>query len=465
MKKRLYAVVMAAGLGTRMKSGTAKVLHPILGRPMLGYVLEALRGLRPETVAVVVGHQAERVRGAFADRKGLRFAVQERQLGTADAFRAGLNGLGRPTGTILVLSGDMPLLTSAGLRSFLAAHRRRKAHLTIGTFVTGNPGAYGRIVKDDRDAVTGIVEYKDATPRQRAIREVNGGVYAIEPVVLPLLGRIRRANRAGEYYLTDLVGLAVEAGLRVRAREMSEEDLMGVNSRAQLEAASRVLRRRIAERHMEAGVTILDAEAAFIAPGTRIGADTVVYPGVHIEGRCRIGSGCTLLPGVRLVDSVVGDGVTIKDSCLIESSRIGPGCSVGPFAHLRPGSVLEKNVKVGNFVELKKARLGEGTKAGHLSYLGDAVLGRDVNVGAGTITCNYDGKNKHRTRVGDGVFIGSDTQMVAPVRVGRGAYVGAGSTVVSDVPAGALAVSRARQRNIEGWVERKKAGGGKGGGK
>jgi len=457
--KKTFGVVMAAGLGTRMKSDQAKVLHRVLGVPMVSYALDALRGAGAKKTAVVVGHQAERVKAALAPRPDMVFSIQAEQRGTADAFRAGLRGLGRPDGTILVVSGDMPLLDARTLRTFLSSHRRKKSQLTIGTFVTERPGAYGRVLKDAKGAVTGIVEFKDATEAQKAIREVNGGIYAVEPVVLPLLGKIQAKNRAGEYYLTDLVGLAVQAGLRVRSHELSEEDLMGVNSRVELERVSRILRRRIARQWMDAGVTVMDPETTTIPPGMKIGRDTVIYPGVILEGVCRIGKSCVLYPGVRILDSTLADGVEIKDSSLIEESKIGSGCAVGPFAHLRPGSVLKENVKVGNFVELKKAQLGAGTKASHLSYLGDAVLGRNVNVGAGTITCNYDGKKKHVTTIGDGVFVGSDTQIVAPVRVGRGAYIGAGSTVVSDVPADALAVSRVRQRNVEGWARRKKKSG------
>jgi len=435
-----------------MRSDKAKVLHELLGHPMLWYPLNALRGLKPDHISVVVGHQGDRVQSIFSGWSELIFSTQKEQKGTADALKTGLKPIAGSFDRVLVLNGDMPLIRKETLASLLSSHRSGRYSLTVGTFTTAQPGGYGRVVRNPEGGLAAIVEDRDATGEQRLINEVNGGVYVIERSVLGLLDKIRPANKAGEYYLTDMVGLAVKAGLRVGGCMVDEEDLTGVNSRSELTEASEILRGRIADTLMASGVTVMHPGTAFVDPEARVGRDTIIYPNVIIEGPCRVGRGCVIHSGVRLVDSRVGDSVALRDSSLIEESRIGSGCSIGPFAHIRPGSVLKNNVKVGNFVELKKAELGSGTKASHLSYIGDAVIGRDVNVGAGTITCNYDGKNKHRTSVGDSVFIGSDTQLVAPVRVGKGAYIGAGSTVTSDVPAGSLAISRVRQRNIKGWA-------------
>jgi len=458
--KRFAGVVLAAGLGTRMRSETAKVMHPILGRPMLTYPLAALRQLKPSKISVVIGHQGDLVEAAFNGQPDLVFGRQIAMEGTADAFKTGLTALRNLDldGAILVLNGDMPLVRKETLQTLFAAHGRgtSKNSLTVGTFITDVPGSYGRILRNKQDRITGIVENKDASAEQRLIREVNGGIYLIEPEVLSLIDKIRPKNAAGEYYLTDIVALAAKAGFKVGGCMVGQEDLMGVNSRRELAEAADVLRLRIISGLMDSGVSVMHPESTFIHPDVKIGRDTIIYPNVIIEGSCRIGDGCTLYPGVRLVNAAIGKGVVIKDSSLIEESRVGDGCFVGPFAHLRPGSLLKKDVKVGNFVELKKTVLESGSKAMHLSYLGDASIGKNVNIGAGTITCNYDGINKNKTTIGEGAFIGSDTQLIAPVRIGKGAYVGAGSTVTSDVPSEALAVSRSKQQNIKGWAKKRK---------
>ncbi len=462
--KRFVSVVLAAGLGTRMRSEIAKVMHPILGRSMLTYPLAALRQLKPSKISVVTGYQGDLVEAAFNGPPDLVFGRQKALNGTADAFKTGLAALRKLdalepfSSAILVLNGDMPLVRKETLQSLFAAHGKgtSKNSLTVGTFITDIPGSYGRILRNKQDRITGIVENKDASAPQRLIREVNGGIYLIEPEVLSLIDKIRPKNAAGEYYLTDIVALAAKAGFKVGGCMVGQEDLMGVNSRRELAEAADVLRLRIISGLMDAGVSVMHPESTFIHPDVKIGRDTIIYPNVTIEGSCRIGDGCTLYPGVRLVNAVIGKGVVIKDSSLIEESRIGDGCFVGPFAHLRPGSLLKKNVKVGNFVELKKTVLENGSKAMHLSYLGDASIGKNVNIGAGTITCNYDGINKNQTTICEGAFIGSDTQLIAPVRIGKGAYVGAGSTVTSNVPPGDLAVSRSKQRNIKGWAKKRK---------
>ncbi len=452
----LDVLVLAAGRGTRMRSRRAKVLHDMAGRPLLQYVLEAARALRPERLTVVVGHQARAVRAA-ADGLADRFVLQDEPRGTGHAVLRAARALRREA-DVLILSGDVPLVRPRTLRALVAHHRRQGAALTVLTAELERPAGYGRIVRDGDGRVCTIVEERDATPEQRAIREVNTGIYVAR--VAALLGALRRLkpdNRQGEYYLTDaLHELARQGALVCAVRHDDPEEVQGVNTRAELAQAARRLYARKAESLQNEGVTVLDPGRTWVDPRARIGRDTILYPGVILEGATVLGEGCVIYPGVRIVDSVLGKGVVVRDHTLIAQSRIADGARVGPFAHLRPGSELGREVHIGNFVELKMARLGRGAKANHLAYLGDAEVGAGSNIGAGTITCNYDGKRKHRTVLGRRVFIGSDTQLVAPVRVGDGAYVGAGSTVTQDVPAGALALSRSPQVNIRGWVARRK---------
>jgi bifunctional UDP-N-acetylglucosamine pyrophosphorylase/glucosamine-1-phosphate N-acetyltransferase len=439
----LTVLVLAAGVGKRMTSQRIKLLHPVAGRPMVVWVLQAARALRPARLITVVGHQGEDVREATRDLTDV-FVDQREPLGTGHAVLQAAPRL-RGTGPVLILNGDLPTLRPATLRKAVSAHRASGAALTVVTCEVENPSGYGRIVRDDRGRVRRIVEHRDAQRAERKIREINCGVYCARiSKLLPVLKELRPDNAQGELYLTDAVHKLLERGEEVAAfLHADAEEVLGVNDRNDLARAGRTLHARKADR-------------TWIDPRARIGQDSVVYPNVIVEGPCRIGRECTLRSGVRLVDSAVGDGVEIKEYSVLTDSRIGDGCAVGPFAHLRPGSVLEAGVKVGNFVEVKKSRLAEGTKASHLSYLGDADIGAGSNIGAGTITCNYDGAHKHPTRMGRGVFVGSDTQLVAPVSIGDGAYVGAGTTVTKDVPAGALAISRAPQTNLEGWAERRK---------
>jgi bifunctional UDP-N-acetylglucosamine pyrophosphorylase/glucosamine-1-phosphate N-acetyltransferase len=454
----LHLVILAAGKGTRMKSAAPKVLHRVAGLPMVEHVLRAAAPLHARTTVVVVGYEADRVRQALAGWPGLRFALQEPQLGTGHAVLQAAPALAGARGTLLVLSGDVPLLRPATLAALVARHREQGAAMTVLTALVERPDGYGRIVRDEAGTLLRIVEERDASPAERAIREINTGIYAfaLEPL-FDALHAVGDRNAQGEYYLPDLAAIYRERGLRVEALVADDwQEVIGVNTRQELAEAAAALRRRRAEALMAAGVTLEDPSATYVGPDVEVGPDTILHPNVHLEGRTRIGSGCEIHAGVRIVDSTLGDRVVVQNCCLITDSVIEDDASIGPFAHLRPASHVGRRARVGNFVELKKTTLGAGSKAPHLSYLGDAVIGERVNVGAGTITCNYDGERKYQTIIEDEAFIGSDTQLIAPVRIGRGAYVAAGSSITEDVPPGALAIGRGRQVNKEGWAARRK---------
>ena len=453
-----HVLILAAGKGTRMKSALPKVLHRVAGAPMIDYVLAASASLGAATTTVVVGHQADALRAALAAHAGLGFVQQEPQLGTAHAVRQAAPLLAGLRGTLVVLSGDVPLLTPDTLGALVARHEGARAAATLLTAVLDDPSGYGRILRDG-DEVAAVVEHRDASPAERAVREINAGIYAfdLEPL-FPALDRVATDNSQQEYYLPDLVGIYRRAGRRVVALPVDRpEEILGINTRAELaEASARVWRAR-REALMASGVTLEDPATTYLDAGVTVGPDSVIHPGVHLLGRTRIGARAVIYGGVRIVDSELADDVTVLDHCVIVESRVADGAIVGPFARLRPGSDLAAGSRVGNFVELKKTRLGAGSKANHLAYLGDATIGERVNIGAGTITCNYDGERKHPTVIEDGVFIGSDTQLIAPVRIGRGAYVAAGSSITKDVPAGALGIARGRQENKEGWAKLKKS--------
>ncbi len=453
-----HVVILAAGQGTRMKSALPKVLHEISGKPMIAHVLGAAAAVSPETVSLIVGHKAEMVRSALSTTPGLQFAVQEPQLGTAHALQQAEPLLKGRSGTLILLSGDVPLLRGETLRSLLTTHAAAKAAATVVTAVVDRPYGYGRIVRQD-GRIAGIVEERDATPAERQIREINSGIYAFD--IAPLFDALRSIaskNAQGEFYLTDLVGIYRRRGLPVETYQVEgAHEFRGINSRSELAEVSRIVRQAKNEELMAAGVTLIDPATTYIEPDVEVGADTVIHPGVVIEGHTRIGAACEIQAHVRIVDSEIADQVTINSFCLLVGARVAVKASIGPFAHLRPETVVGESARVGNFVELKKTTLGAGAKVNHLAYLGDATVGAKANVGAGTITCNYDGEHKHATVIEDGAFIGSDTQLVAPVRIGKGAFVAAGSSITEDVPAGALGISRGKQANIDGWVERRKA--------
>jgi bifunctional UDP-N-acetylglucosamine pyrophosphorylase/glucosamine-1-phosphate N-acetyltransferase len=452
-----HVVILAAGKGTRMKSARPKVLHHVAGQPMVEHVLTRAASLGARSTTIVIGHQAETLERALSRHPGLTFVVQEPQLGTAHALLTTEAALGGATGTLVLLSGDVPLLTSETLTALVDRHASSGAAATVVTAVVDEPRGYGRIVRSG-EQIARIVEDKDATPAEREIREINSGIYAFAlDGLFDAVRSIAAENAQREYYLPDLVAIFRQRGLGVETVTVSNPDeIRGINSRVELAAVSRIVRDEKTTELMAAGVTIEDPATAYIDRGVRVGADTVIHPNVSLEGRTTIGAGCDIHSGVRIVDSEIGDRVTVFNHCVITNARVADEAKVGPFAHLRETSEVRAGAKVGNFVELKKTVLGAGSKANHLAYLGDATIGEHVNIGAGTITCNYDGVKKNQTVIEDGAFVGSDSQLIAPVTIGKGAYVGSGTTVRENVPPGALAVSAGKQRTIEGWVEKKK---------
>lgn len=452
-----HIVILAAGQGTRMMSALPKVLHRISGRSLVQWVIGVAQTVDPASITVVVGHQADQVRSHLAGHAGVQFALQEPQLGTAHALQQTEPLLRGKAGTLVLLSGDVPLLTPSTLGHLLDVHRGARAAATVVTATVEQPYGYGRIVRT-HDKIARIVEERDASPAERQIQEINSGIYAFDlgPLFESLRG-VASQNAQGEFYLTDLVAIYRRRQLPVETHHVDNpHEIRGINSRTELADVGRIVRQTKNEELMAAGVTLIDPGTTYIDPGVDVGPDTVIHPGVILEGQTRIGSACEIQAQVRIADSVLGNQVTVKNFCVIVGAHVADGASIGPFAHVRPESSIGEKAKVGNFVEIKKTSLGAEAKASHLAYLGDATIGAGVNIGAGTITCNYDGKTKHQTVIEDGAFVGSDTQIIAPVTIGRGAYVGTGTTVREDVPAGSLAVSAGKQRNIEGWVERKR---------
>jgi len=460
----LAAVILAAGKGTRMKSQRPKVVHEVCGRPMVEHVLRAVRGAGAQEIITVVGFGGEQV--AALVREQSRVVFQREQLGTAHALLQAKEALAGFDGDILVVCGDTPLITPETLHLLVSVHKRECAAATVLTARLDDPTGYGRVIRDASGRVRRIVEQKDAGADELAVNEINTGMYCFAAQGLfETLAAVKPENAQGEYYLTDVIEACVRAGRPVAACPAPRvEEIRGINDRRQLAGAEKILRRRILDDLMLAGVTIVDPATTFVDAGVEVGPDTIIYPFTFIEGRSVIGGGCRIGPGTQLVDVKVGDGARIWNSIVCDS-EIEAQCQIGPFAYIRPGCRLERGVKVGDFVELKKAVIGEGSKVPHLSYVGDAAVGRGVNIGAGTITCNYDGRKKWPTEIGDGAFIGSNTNLVAPVKVGAGAVTGAGSTITRDVPPGALGVARGHQRNIEKWAERKKSATGDSAGK
>jgi bifunctional UDP-N-acetylglucosamine pyrophosphorylase/glucosamine-1-phosphate N-acetyltransferase len=458
----ITAIILAAGQGTRMKSSQPKVLHEILGRPMIAYLLDTLKEVGVEDIVVVVGHQAEAVQAALKDYQ-LRFVVQEPQLGTGHAVQVALPAVNPGAGTVMVLCGDAPLISGESITALRQLHGSTGAAVTVQTIELPDGAHYGRVVREASGRVAAVVQAKDSADRPDllAIREINTGAYCFDAAFLvDGLMKIPKSPVTGEIYLTDLIHIAREQGRPVEALiDPDWEALLGINSRAELAGATRTVKRRINGRHLDQGVTLIDPEATYIESFVTIGKDTVIYPNVYLQGKTAIGENCRIEASVKIADSILENDVYVKMGCVITQSRVGAGVDIGPCAHLRPLSDLRPGVHVGNFVEVKKSVLHEGVKAGHLTYLGDADVGAGTNVGAGTITCNYDGEKKHSTTIGEGAFIGSNTALVAPVTVGAGAYVGAGSTITKDVPPGQLGISRARQVNLERrMISKKKEG-------
>ena len=437
-----------------MKSALPKVLHALGGRSLIEHVLRSIAPLTPASTVLVVGHGADEVKAAITGRPGLEFVVQSPQLGTGHALLQAEPALRHRTGTVLLLYADVPLLRTETLTRLLDAHRASGAAATVLTVTLDAPHGYGRIVRDAAGKLSRIVEQRDASREERAIREINTGIYALE--LGPLFDALRQLpsnNAQGEYYLTDLIAAYRRQGLVLETLGLeAPEEVRGVNSRVDLAELGRVLRDRKNHEVMLSGVTLEDPDTVWIDQDVAIGPDTIIGSSVRLQGRTTIGQRCRVQTGSRLTDATVGDDVIVLDYSVVMESTLGSGTRVGPFSYVRPGSVLAEGAHVGSFVELKKTRLGKRSKSMHLTYLGDATVGDDVNIGAGTITCNFDGAKKHPTIIEDGVFIGSDSQLVAPVRIGKGSYVAAGSSITSDVPEDALAISRGRQENKAGWA-------------
>jgi bifunctional UDP-N-acetylglucosamine pyrophosphorylase / glucosamine-1-phosphate N-acetyltransferase len=457
----IHIAVLAAGKGTRMHSTLPKVLHKVCGLPLIEHVLRTADGISPRSTTVVVGHRSDMLRSALSRHPNLSFVVQEPQLGTGHAVLQTADALAGARGTLILLSGDVPLLTKKTLDALVLQHVTNKASATVLTVVVDDPTGYGRIVRSAESGgqLASIVEERDATVEQRQIREINTGIYVFAlDGLFDAIRRIGTENAQREYYLPDIVTIFRNDGRRVESvRAANADEVRGINNRIELATVNRIMRDQKNAELMASGVTLEDPATAYIDRDVTIGPDTIIHPCVSLEGRTTIGAGCEIHSGVRIVNSEIGDRATILDHCVLVESRVAAEARIGPFANLRKDSDVREKARVGNFVELKNTVLGPGSKANHLTYLGDTRIGEKVNVGAGTITCNYDGEQKRQTVIEDGAFIGSDSQLVAPVTVGKNAYIGTGTTIREDVPADALAVSAGKQRNIENWVtERKK---------
>lgn len=448
------AVILAAGKGVRMCSSKPKVIHRAAGTAMVLHVVNAVRKAGVDKINLVIGHKQELVRETLAGQS-LQFVVQEEQLGTGHALMQAENLLD-PEDNVLVLAGDTPLLQASTLQALMEHHEKSSALATVLSTSMDDPYGYGRIIRDDEGEFLRIIEEKDASEKEKKIREVNSGIYCLQvKEAFRALKSTKTDNAQGEYYLTDIMEILLKEKKKVEVYlSEAREDIYGINDRVQLSRAEEILRRRKNEDLMRKGVSIVDPSSTFIDSEVEIGQDTVVYPFTIIEGTTKIGENCEIGPDVRISSSIIGNDVFIENS-RVKEANVGKACTIGPYAYLRPGACLAEGVKIGDFVEIKKSTIGENSKVPHLSYVGDAIVGKRVNVGAGTITCNYDGKNKWETILEDGSFIGSNTNLVAPVRVGQNATTGAGSTITKNVPANALAVERAKQKNLENWAKRK----------
>ncbi|HHX11074.1 MAG TPA: bifunctional UDP-N-acetylglucosamine diphosphorylase/glucosamine-1-phosphate N-acetyltransferase GlmU [Firmicutes bacterium] len=464
LEHKISVVILAAGEGTRMKSSTPKVLFPICGRPMVDYVLDAASSVKPEAIVVVVGYQGEEVANRISEgwAKGspmsgkIRFAWQHERRGTGHAVACALEQI-PGCNDVMILYGDTPLITGDMLSRFVQSHLARKADLSLVTAVVDDPGEYGRIRRDEKGSMVGIVEAKDLLPGDRHIKEINAGIYIVgKRILAQLISKFDDNNAKREFYLTDIVEKAAQAGYVVSSFVCDDISLVeGVNDRYALSLAESRLRQGVLRKLCLEGVTIRDPRNTYVDPGVTIGPDTVIEPGTFLRGKTSIGRGCVIGPNTEVIDSQVGDKTSIRFS-VVEESTIGENVAIGPFSHLRPNSIIEDHVSIGNFAEVKNSRIGRGTKVHHHSYLGDCQIGCQVNIGAGTVTVNYDGHKKHKTIVEDNAFIGCNANLIAPVRIGKDSYVAAGSTITQDVPDGALGIARERQANKEGWVAKRK---------
>ena len=452
---QLTAIILAAGEAKRMRSARPKVLHALCGRPLIAYPVGVARALGARVV-VVVGRAADEVRASVAPEAAASFVEQKERLGTGHAVLQTHVACGDAAGTILVLPGDVPLLSEATLGRLVEHHVASRAAATLLTAEVLDPTGYGRVVRE-RGRPIGILEHRDATAAQREIREIGTSVYCFDAQRFwPALARVTPDNEQHEYYLTDVIGILHRQGERLEAVITEDpSECLGVNDRRQLAELGGIMRRRILDRLMAAGVTVIDPATTYVDDTVTIGMDTVLHPNVSLAGRTVVGAQCVVSAGCQVTDTTIADGVLLKPYCVLAESTVETGAQLGPFCHLRPLSHVGANAKIGNFVELKKSRIGRGSKVPHLSYVGDTQMGEGVNVGAGTITCNYDGAKKHETVIGDGVFVGTNSSLVAPLTIGEGAYVAAGSVITKNVPPGSLAVARGRQETREGWVSRK----------
>ena len=451
-----YALILAAGEGKRMKSDIPKVLHKVCGKEMVNQVIDTIRKSGILEINVVIGRGAEKVQKATESR-GVHYSFQEKQLGTGHAVMCSSEFLEGKKGTVAVFTGDAPLISEESIKKLMEFHKAGGFKATILTSVVDCADGYGRIIRKESGEVCRIVEHKDCSSSELMFKEINSGMYCFDiEYLLNSLDKLSNENSQGEYYLTDVIEILVQEGQKVGAMPIPFEETMGVNSRLQLSQAEKVLRKRINEKHMVNGVTLIDPESTYIDVDVEIGSDTIIYPGNVIEGNTVIGKKCMLYPGSRISNSVIDSEVTIQNS-VVQSSRIGEKTSVGPYAYVRPDSVIGKSARIGDFVEIKKSVIGDGTKVSHLTYIGDAEVGKNCNFGCGTVVVNYDGTKKTKTIVGDNSFIGCNTNLISPVVVNKDAYIAAGSTITEDVPAGSLAIARAKQVNKEGWVYRKKS--------
>lgn len=448
------AIILAAGEGKRMKSNLPKVLHKVCGKEMINHVIDTIKSAGIKNINLVIGKSAERVKEGTKDRK-VAYSFQNTQLGTGHAVMCAKEFLQDKKGTVAIFVGDGPLITKEMVEKLFKFHEDGKFKATIITSVLQDPAKYGRIVRDGKNEVEKIVEFKDCNEEEVKIKEINSGMYCFDiEVLLENLNKLDNNNAQGEYYLTDVIEILKNQGLKVGAFQVSVEEITAVNSRVELSNAENIMRVRINKKHMENGVTIIDPQSTYIDSEVEIGYDTIVYPGNVIEGKTVIKEGCILYPNSRIKDSIIEKEVTIQSSVILESS-IGNNTTVGPFAYIRPNSSIGKSVRIGDFVEVKKSTIGDNTKVSHLTYIGDAEVGSGCNFGCGTVVVNYDGKEKHKTIIEDNVFIGCNANLVSPVEIKNNSYIAAGSTITKEVPEGALAIARARQTNINEWVQKK----------
>ncbi len=450
-------ILLAAGQGKRMKSELPKVVHALCGKPLFLHTLETAQQLQPTKIAIVIGHGAEFVQ-QYYPKDDIDWVVQERQLGTGHAVLCTSKNFDEFSGDILILSGDVPLITRDTLQAMIGRHRDQRAELTLMTAHLEVPTGYGRVMRDDAGAVRGIIEERDATAVEKQITEVNAGVYVAAPKFLfSALERVDNRNEQQEYYLPDIVKIGLQEGKNIATFGIDNpQEMMGINTREELAAMEKILQQRINRKWMDAGVTLKDPETIYIDEDVTIGRDTVVGPNTQLRGRTKVGERCQIDGSAYITDTEIDDQVHLLFSVVMTNSRIASGAIIGPFAHLRPGTALGRNVHIGNFVEAKQATIGDGTKANHLTYLGDCTIGRDTNIGAGTITCNYDGFKKYRTTIGDRVQVGSDSTLIAPISLGDDVYVATATTIRHDVPAGALVFNEREEHVRSGWTEQKR---------